>query len=401
VGDLSGPAVGFARTLRAAGVDAGPDRVHAFVDALDTLGASDRDHVYWAGRLTLCADPTDLERYDRVFAAFFAGEAVTGRPVVRRRVQLSPRTLGHEVGDVGPGDEPTVDAAATTRRASRAELLRHKDVRDLDDRERAELHRLLAAFSLPGERRRTRRRAPAHRGPVDRRRSVRALLRAGGELGRLHRHAPVARPRRVVLLVDVSGSMAGYADVLLRFAHVAVRRHGAPTEVFTVGTRLTRVTEPMRHRDPETAMRAVAATIPDWSGGTRLGPGLREFLDRWGQRGAARGAVVVILSDGWETGDVAVLGDQVARLARLSHRLVWANPRAGRAGFAPTAAGMAAALPHCDQLVEGHSLAALERLARVVAGAAGPEHDLVDGRTFAVPAARDGRAPPVGRSGRA
>jgi uncharacterized protein len=392
VGDLSGSAVGFARTLRAAGVDATPDRVHAFVTALATLGADDRDRVYWAGRVTLCAGPSDVERYDRVFAAFFDGQAVTGRAVVRRRVQLEPRTVGDEVGGADGVDAPTVDAHAVTRRASREELLRHRDVRDLDDRERAELHRLLAAFALPGEVRRTRRRVPARRGAVDRRRSVRALLRSGGELGRLHRDAPQDRPRRVVLLVDVSGSMAGYADVLLRFAHVAVRRHGARTEVFTLGTRLTRVTEPMSHRDPDTAMRAVAAAIPDWSGGTRLGEGLRTFLDLWGQRGAARGAVVVVLSDGWETGEVRLLGDQVARLSRLSHRLIWANPRAGREGFTPTAGGMAAALPHCDQLVEGHSLAALERLARAVAGATERQREVLAPRTFPVGAGRSGRA---------
>jgi uncharacterized protein len=391
VGDLSGSAVGFARTLRAAGVDATPDRVHAFVTALDRLGASDRGRVYWAGRVTLCAGPGDVERYDRVFAAFFDGQPVDGRAIVRRRVQLAPQAIGDEVGG-GSSDAPTVDAVAVTRQASREELLRHRDVRDLDDRERAELHRLLAAFALPGETRRTRRRVPARRGAVDRRRSVRAILRAGGELGRLHRDAPQERPRRVVLLVDVSGSMAGYADVLLRFAHVAVRRHGARTEVFTLGTRLTRVSGPMSHRDPDTAMRAVAAAIPDWSGGTRLGEGLRAFLDVWGQRGVARGAVVVVLSDGWETGDVQLLGDQVARLSRLSHRLIWANPRAGHEGFTPTAAGMAAALPHCDQLVEGHSLAALERLARVVAGATERQREVLAPRTFSVGAGRSRRA---------
>lgn len=367
--DLTASAVGLARTLRAAGVDASPERVHAFVTALGVLGAGDRQAVYWAGRVTLCAGPDDVERYDRVFGAFFEGESVTGRAVVRRRVILGPQALGDAVGGAADDEAPTVDGHAVTRHASREELLRHRDVSDLDDRERTELHRLLAAFAMPGEQRRTRRQGPAVRGGVDRRRSVRALLRAGGEIGRLHHQAPTQRPRRVVLLVDVSGSMAGYADVLLRFAHVAARRHAGHAEVFTLGTRLTRITEPMSHRDPDTAMRAVSAAIPDWSGGTRLGEGLRTFLDTWGQRGTARGAVVVILSDGWETGDVALLGDQVARLSRLSHRLVWANPRAGREGFAPTAGGMAAALPHCDDLVEGHSLAALEHLARVVAGA--------------------------------
>ncbi len=360
--------MGFARTLRAAGVAATPDRVHAFVTALGCLGADDRARVYWAGRLTLCAGPDDLDRYDRVFAAFFSGEAVTGRPIVRRQVRLGPQAIGATVGDAEDDATPVVEGRAVTRHASRQEQLRQRDVSDLDDRERRELHRLLAAFTLPGEQRRTRRRVPAGRGAIDRRRSVRALLRAGGEVGRLHRQAPRKRPRKVVLLVDVSGSMAGYADTLLRFAHVATRRANGHTEVFTLGTRLTRVTGSMSHRDPDTAMRAVAAAIPDWSGGTRLGEGLRSFLDLWGQRGTARGAVVIVLSDGWETGDATLLGEQAARLGRLAHRVIWANPRAGRPGFTPTAAGMAAALPHCDDLVEGHSLAALERLARVVAG---------------------------------
>ncbi|MEX0835900.1 MAG: VWA domain-containing protein [Nitriliruptor sp.] len=372
-GSLTGSVVGFARTLRAAGVDASPDRVHACLGALGTLGAVDPRAVYWAGRLTLCSGPDDLERYDRVFAAFFDGLTVTGRPVVRRRVELGPQAIGDSVGTSDDDAVPEVDAHAVTRHASREELLRHRDVRDLDDQERRDLHRLLAAFAMPGATRRTRRSDPARRGAIDRRRSVRALLRSGGELGRLHHRAPREQPRRVVLLVDISGSMAGYADVLLRFAHVAARRQGTPTEVFTLGTRLTRVTEPMSHRDPDTAMRAVAAAIPDWSGGTRLGEGLRQFLDLWGQRGFARGAVVVVLSDGWETGEVTLLGEQVARLSRLAHRVIWANPLAGREGFAPIAGGMAAALPHCDALVEGHSLAALERLAHEVAGTVGPQ----------------------------
>jgi uncharacterized protein len=224
---------------------------------------------------------------------------------------------------------------------------------------------------------------------------VRRMLQAGGEPAALRRTARRARPRRVVLLVDVSGSMAGYADALLRFAHAATRGRAGATEVFTLGTRLTRVTEELTHRDPDTAMRAVSAAIPDWSGGTRLADTVREFLDRFGQRGLARGAVVVVLSDGWETGDAAALGVQLQRLARLAHRVVWANPRAGRPGFEPTAAGMAAALPSCDQLVEGHSLAALERLAAVVAAASRETrqaaHEAARRRTVAGPAGAGGR----------
>jgi uncharacterized protein with von Willebrand factor type A (vWA) domain len=139
--------------------------------------------------------------------------------------------------------------------------------------------------------------------------------------------------------------------------------------VFTSGTRLTRVTRELSHREPDVALTAIAGSVPDWSGGTRLGGLVKEFLDRWGQRGLARGAVVVVMSDGWERGDVSLLGEQMARLQRLAHRVVWANPRAGRPGFAPVAGGMAAALPYVDEFVSGHSLAALERLAAVVAGA--------------------------------
>jgi uncharacterized protein len=398
--DLAGSAVGFARTLRAAGVDATPDRVHAFLSALDQLGAAATADVYWAGRLTLCADPDDLERYDRVFAAFFAGGDTTSDTRTGSPLRVNVDVLGTPT--TGEADEHAPTVTSVHRQASARELLRDRDVTTLDEGERAELYRLLTAFSLAAELRRSRRRTPAVRGAVDRRRTVRRMLQVGGEPGPLRRAERRARPRRVVLLVDVSGSMAGYADALLRFAHAATRGRAAVTEVFTLGTRLTRVTEELTHRDPDTAMRAAAAAIPDWSGGTRLADTLREFLDRWGQRGLARGAVVVVLSDGWETGDAAALGEQMARLGRLAHRVVWANPRAARPGFEPTAAGMAAALPHCDQLVEGHSLAALERLAAVVTAstreARRAGHEAARRRTVGGPVATGG-SEPVARTG--
>lgn len=256
--------------------------------------------------------------------------------------------------------------------ASPVELLRSRDIATLAPAEREAVRRLLAAFRLPGEPRRSRRYRPAPRGPIDPARTTRELLARGGEPARLARRRHRFRPRRVVLLVDVSGSMSGYADALLRFAHAAARGSAAPTEVFTIGTRLTRVTRELSHRDPDTAMAAVSAAVPDWSGGTRLGELVKAFLDRWGQGGLARGAVVVVLSDGWERGDARLLGESMARLHRLAHRVVWANPRKFRAGYAPLAAGMAAALPHVDDFVEGHSVAALEQLAVVVAGARGP-----------------------------
>jgi uncharacterized protein with von Willebrand factor type A (vWA) domain len=195
------------------------------------------------------------------------------------------------------------------------------------------------------------------------------MVRRGGEPVRLHRRTRRTKARSVITIVDVSGSMAPYADALLRFAHAAARRRAGGVEVFTIGTRLTRVTKQIRLRDPDGAMAAVAAEVPDWSGGTRLGLQLREFLDRWGQRGLARGAVLVIASDGWERGDAGLLGEQMARLHRLAHRVVWVNPHRARPGFEPLTAGMAAALPYVDAFVSGHSLATLEELTEVIASA--------------------------------
>jgi uncharacterized protein with von Willebrand factor type A (vWA) domain len=360
---------GFGRVLRAAGIGADGGRIAAFTEALGWLDASRRDDVYWAGRLTLCADPDDLPRYDAAFEAVFGGAYPSLLPPSEppAPMAVAPTPAG---GDAGP----SVDAEGDDRErlyasASAVEALRHKDFADLSPADRAELDRLLAAFALPGERRSSRRHRPSPRGPIDRRRTVNAALASAGEPARLAHRKPRPRSRRVVLLVDISGSMAPYADALLRFAHAA-RRGSSPVEVFTLGTRLTRVTRELTHRDPAVAMRAVLAAVPDWSGGTRLGVLLRDFLDTWGQRGLARGAVVVVLSDGWEREDPALLGEQMGRLHRLAHRLVWANPLRDRPGYAPLAAGMAAALPHVDNFVAGHSVAALEELAAVVAGRA-------------------------------
>ncbi|HET7310177.1 MAG TPA: VWA domain-containing protein [Mycobacteriales bacterium] len=365
--------VGLARTLRAAGVDASPDRVHALMSALSSLDAASRNDVYWAGRLTLCSSADDIRRYDRVFAAYFGDRpaALVRRPVVPA-AQLKLVSMSPTDSAAAPVDDDA-ESSVVPAAASRVELLRHRDIASLTTSDRAMLARLLAAFSLPGEVRRTRRTTPGRGSAVDRRRTLQELLRSGGEPVEIATRVRRLQPRRVVLLVDISGSMSSYADALLRFAHAASHRlRGPATEVFTVGTRLTRVTREMQHGDADVAIRAIAEAVPDWSGGTRLGDLVKRFLDEWGQRGMARGAVVVVLSDGWERGDPALLGEQMARLHRLAHRVVWSNPRAGRAGFSPVAGGMAAALPHVDDFVSGHSLAALERLAALVAGARDP-----------------------------
>ncbi|MGI9016090.1 MAG: vWA domain-containing protein [Euzebya sp.] len=368
--DVLDSAVALARTVRATGVPVTVGRVQAFVESLEVLDPTSRAEVYWAGRATLCGDPQDFGRFDRAFEAFFSGEA----PHLRLKaapLSASPPTLRSLTAPLhGVSDAERDDELKLTANASRAEVLRQRDLATLTAADRDLVNRLLAALRLPGEPRRTRRREPRHRGVIDRRRTVRDALHGLGDPQRLRHQRQRSRPRPVVILVDVSGSMSTYADALLRFAHVTVGRgsHDRPAEAFTIGTRLTRITRELRHRDPDTAMAAVAGAIPDWSGGTRLGEGLKQWLDRWGQRGLARGAIVVILSDGWERGGAEQLGLEMARLHRLAHRVVWSNPRRAAPGYQPLVGGMAAALPHVDDFLSGHSVAALENLAAVVTG---------------------------------
>ncbi len=345
---------------RRAGLSVGPDRVLALVRALDALGA---DQLYWAGRLTLCGTPEDVARYDAVWAGNGAGSRPARAPAATRArgdSALFATAAGGEADESGP---------STLAAASRAEVLRHRDLARLSTVERDEVRRLLALLAPVAPSRPSRRYRPAHRGDVDPRRTANAILRAGGEPVRLARHRPRSRPRRLVLLVDVSGSMAPYADSVLRFAHAAVRHRPHATDVYSVGTRLTRITPALRARDAEVAMSAAGALIPDWRGGTRLGDGLTAFLRRYGHRGVARRAVVVVFSDGWERGALEPLRAAAAHLARLAYRVVWVSPHAGRPGFEPLAGGLATVLPHVDALVAGHSLAALAELVAEVSRA--------------------------------
>jgi uncharacterized protein with von Willebrand factor type A (vWA) domain len=276
--------------------------------------------------------------------------------------------------DADREDAPTADDASeednpisVSVRWSPAEVLRHRDFAELTHAELTEARRLMADLRLAGALRRSRRRRPTHRdrGRPDLRRTVRRSLRAGGEPIERAFTAPANRPRRVVLLCDVSGSMEPYARAFLRFVQAAVAGRGR-VEAFAVGTRLTRITRELSSRDPDAALAAAARRVLDWSGGTRLGEGLRAFNDEWGVRGMARGAVVVILSDGWDRGDPEVLATEMARLRRVAHRIVWVNPLKATPEYAPLARGMAAALPYVDEFVTGHSLAALGELADVI-----------------------------------
>lgn len=351
--------LGFTRTLRAAGVPVSADRERAFLQAVATVGFDDAAATRWAGRATLCGSPPDLERFDIVFAAWFGGEraSMRSRPSVP---QVTTRSaLGEALEGEGESSETSVAQASST------EVLRHRDVTSLTITEKEALARMFGGLHPRAPRRPAHRYAVANRGRVDARRTLREMLRRLGEPGQVHWRRRADRPRRIVLLIDVSGSMSGYADALLRFAHRYVTS-GLPVEVFTMGTRLTHVTRALGHRDADRAIVAAGDAIPDWSGGTRLAQGLAVFLRRWGRRGMARGAVVVIISDGWERDAPEALGEQVRRLQAVAHRVVWANPHRGHASYEPVQAGIVAALPYVDDFVAGHSMAAFEELMEVV-----------------------------------
>jgi hypothetical protein len=357
-------AVAFGRSLRRAGLRTPTGSLTTFADALDHVGLERRSRVHAAARATLLTRPEDAARFEACFAAFFDGAAMVPVPA-----DEPPPPAVLAVDDTPPG--PAADAEderagdIVQLRFSPTEVLRSKDFGSCSPTELEELHRAMHDLRLAGAHRRSRRPAPARRGAPDVRRTVRRALATGGEPVSVARRGPSSRPRRVVLL-DVSGSMEPYARALLRFAHAAVVARGR-VEVFTLGTRLTRLTRELATHDPDIALRRAGEAVPDWAGGTRLGEALRAFNDRWGVRGMARGAVVVVLSDGWDRGDPAVLGAEVARLRRVAFRLIWANPLKASPGYAPLAAGMAAALPHVDEFVEGHALSSMEHLARIVA----------------------------------
>lgn len=360
--------LGFARMLAVAGVNVTPDRTQSMLQAIADLDVLRMDDVYWAGRVTLCSTPEDLPKYDAGFAAYFEGREPrkpSGAPVEVPRPVNMP--LGMKDTSSQGEDEPDDDPVPGV--ATGEEILRHKDFADLADADAQALKRMFEALAPIASPRRSRRYRHHKTGITDPHRSIREAMRHGGEMSHLQFRNRRERPRKLVILGDISGSMAPYTDPILRFAHAAVRRNPMHTEVFTLGTRLTRVTRELRQRDPEKALKAAGQAIPDWSGGTRLGEMLRAFLDRWGQRGMARRAIVVVFSDGWERGDPSLLGEQMARLHRLAYKVIWANPHKGHDGYQPLTGGIQAALPSIDEFVAGHSFDSYARLARLITAA--------------------------------
>jgi len=363
-------ATAFAATLRRLGVPISTGDVLTFVDALGQVGIEERAAVYWAGRTTLVRRPEHLAAYEQGFAAFWLQ-----RELVRTSREVQPVVLAidDEVADEPEADEAPDDSDERARtisvRYSAAEVLRHKDFAAYTDAEFDEARKLMADLRLGGALRRSHRLRRSKGGRKSRhpdlRRTVHRSLRLHGEPIERAFLEPAERARRIVLLCDVSGSMETYSRALLRFLHAAVVGRGR-VEAFALGTRLTRLTRELSSHDPDAALAKAAESVHDWSGGTRLGEVLRQFNDEWGVRGMARGAVVVILSDGWDRGEADELGRQMARLHKVAHRVVWVNPLKVTPGYAPLAKGMAAALPFVDEFLEGHSLGALEHLAEVV-----------------------------------
>jgi uncharacterized protein len=330
--------VRFGRALRAAGLPVGPDRVASFSRATALLPPGD---LYWAGRTTLLSRPEQIAIYDALFAAFFGPPTPGPGPPIRIRVQMEAET------DVGL--------------ASRVEHLKDKSFSRCSREELSQLAELMSRIELSVPRRRTRRREAARAGTPDLRRTLRRSFRTGGEpLERAWRRRR-RRPRRLVLLLDVSGSMDSYSRALVMFAHAALRSDKR-WEAFCFGTRLTRVTRQLEGSDADAALGRAAAEVVDWDGGTRIGESLKRFLDEYGHSGLARGAVVVLCSDGLEVGDPELLGEQMARLRRLAYRVVWLNPLQEDPAYEPLARGMKAALPHVDHFASGHSLASLEEV---------------------------------------
>ncbi len=359
--------VGFISLLRSLGINVPIGSVIVFQQALGKVGIGKRENVYWAGRTALIVDPEDIPIYEYAFQTFWEG--LTDLP---EEGLLSHRKMTLVTDDELTGEEDASEQSQNGRdvinlRYSPSEILREKDFAQYTSEELCEAYELMKNMELLGGVRQSRRKITSKRKSQhpDLRRTIRNSLRTDGEPVRRQFFETGDRQRRVVFLLDVSGSMESYSRALLRFVQAAVigRRQ---VEVFTLGTRLTRITRELSSRNLDRAVIASSNAVQDWSGGTQLGETLRKFNNDWGQRGIARGSTVVILSDGWDRGDASVMSEQMHRLKKVSHQIIWVNPLKASPGYEPLAQGMAAALPYIDRFVEGHSLNSLSDLAHVL-----------------------------------
>ena len=395
--DLPGVAGAFSRRLHEAGVPVTAERAAWFAQALTVVKPISRRRLYWTARAAFVSDRSHARAFDTVFEGVFGSAKTPEEPSLPEDAQTEPAPAeeprrGTDGTDEGPpsGDiptrastpnpaEPTRDTPVPTL-ASDEEVLRAKRFDALSPDELARLYRLMTRLRVATPSRRTRRaKRDRHGERIDMRRTLRGSLRTAGDPIRLARRHRRVVPRRLVLLCDISGSMEPYARAYLQFLTCAAgaggggRAGGTQSEAFVFATRLTRLTRALASRNPERAIQRAAVAAPDWSSGTRIGDALKAFNDRHGRRGMARGAVVVILSDGWERGEPALVGREMERLRRLAYRIVWVNPRVSARGFEARAGGLVAALPYCDALVSGHNLEALDEVAEAIAAGRGDE----------------------------
>ena len=365
---LTGVLVRFCRELRLAGLAVGTGDVLTYCVAMTPLDATDLVDLYWAGRATLVTRRDDIAGYDEVFRRFFTGAA----NLVPELATLTARTVAEAeaalaMPETEQAGEEREDQAVLGWMASDVAALKHKAFAACTPEELAAVRRIMARIRLTPPRRRTRRTAAARSGRTpDLRRTVRESLRLHGEPAELYWRQRKARLRPLILILDVSGSMADYSRHLLQFAYSA-KRAATRVEVFCFGTRLTRITRALDHRKPDDALERAASVVFDWEGGTRIGASLDAFVRGYGRRGLARGGVVVICSDGLDRGDPEVLAKAAERLSRQCHRLVWMNPHKGDdAGFRPSTLGMMVVAPHVDLILSGHDLRSLEEFATLL-----------------------------------
>ncbi len=353
-------AVVFASRLRRAGVAVPVENVQVFVSALSLLGVKDPELVGEAGIAALVKRPQDIDRYWAVFGELF------GSAIPCEEFGEKTSVIGLDgASDDDAGDDGEEFGADRVVRYSHTEQLRQADLAKLSLEERAEALHILETFRWGAPQRRSRRLRPGPGGQIDLRRTLRRSVATLGDPIALRRRNQGIRPRRMVFLLDISGSMASYAPAMLRLAWSA-HRGLAEVEVLTIGTQLTWVTPALAHLDPDRALAEAGRRIQDWSGGTSIGESIWEFTSRYGSRGMARGSVVVIFSDGWDRGDPGTMAAAMKRLSLLAYRVVWVNPLAGSDTYTPVARGMAAALPSLDALLAGESVASLEEVARLV-----------------------------------
>jgi uncharacterized protein with von Willebrand factor type A (vWA) domain len=359
--------VTFGRVLREAGLEIGPGRVADALQGLDEVGITRQEDVYWALRTTLVSRREELEPFDRAFAAWFLGRPVA--PVWRGDDPREPRREAQRLRrDASAADADPGGSEPEAIGASLHEVLRRKDFAAMTPEEFDAARRLISEVASRRPRRRSHRMQAHRRGSVLHMRALaRHSLATGGDPVYRRYRRRRTMPRKLVVVCDVSGSMEPYTRALLLFLHATVRS-GRGIEVFAFGTRLTRLTAELGTRDPEQALARAADRVVDWAAGTRIGASLKELNDVWGRRALTRGAVVLIVSDGWERDDAPLVGREMRRLHRAAYAVIWVNPLKGSPRYQPLAAAMREAMPSIDRFVAGHDLASLEALGDLLQG---------------------------------